>query len=113
MFVRGNRIRLRHENQDRSPICGLCKQKGHFKLECRLYINMRKYQDQDQEVQEIDEEEQRLKEEERRMKNEKEKKEKERLERQFLILFLFDFILYVHSTIFQLFGTGLPGLNQY
>ena len=28
-------------------------------------------------------------------------------------LFLFDLILYVHSTIFQLCGTGLPGLNQY
>ena len=82
MFVRGNRIRLRHENQDRSPICGLCKQKGHFRLECRLYIDMQKYQNQDQEVQEIDEEEERLKEEERRMKKEKEKKEKERLERQ-------------------------------
>ena len=26
---------------------------------------------------------------------------------------LFDFILYVHSTIFQLCGTVLPGLNQY
>ena len=26
---------------------------------------------------------------------------------------LFDLILYVHSTIFQLCGTGLPGLNQY
>ena len=25
----------------------------------------------------------------------------------------FDLILYVHSTIFQLCGTGLPGLNQY
>ena len=82
MFVRGNRIRLRHENQDRSPICGLCKQKGHFRLECRLYINMQKYQNHDQEIQEIDEEEERLKEEERRMKKEKEKKEKERLERQ-------------------------------
>ena len=30
-----------------------------------------------------------------------------------LFLFLFDLILYVHSTIFQLCGTGLPGLNQY
>ena len=31
-----------------------------------------------------------------------------------LLLFvcLFDLILYVHSTIFQLCGTGLPGLNQ-
>ena len=26
---------------------------------------------------------------------------------------LFDLILYVHSTIFQLCGTGLPALNQY
>ena len=26
---------------------------------------------------------------------------------------LFDLILYVHSIIFQLCGTGLPGLNQY
>ena len=25
----------------------------------------------------------------------------------------FDLILYVHSTIFQLCGAGLPGLNQY
>ena len=30
-----------------------------------------------------------------------------------LVDFLFDLILYVHSTIFQLCGTGLPGLNQY
>ena len=30
-----------------------------------------------------------------------------------IILILFDLILYVHSTIFQLCGTGLPGLNQY
>ena len=30
-----------------------------------------------------------------------------------ICLFLFDMILYVHSTIFQLCGTGLPGLNQY
>ena len=29
------------------------------------------------------------------------------------ISFFFDLILYVHSTIFQLCGTGLPGLNQY
>ena len=28
-------------------------------------------------------------------------------------VFLFDLIIYVHSTIFQLCGTGLPGLNQY
>ena len=31
----------------------------------------------------------------------------------YLFVCLFDLILYVHSTIFQLCGTGLPGLNQY
>ena len=30
-----------------------------------------------------------------------------------LFVCLFDLILYIHSTIFQLCGTGLPGLNQY
>ena len=32
---------------------------------------------------------------------------------KFNFVCLFDLILYVHSTIFQLCGTGLPGLNQY
>ena len=31
---------------------------------------------------------------------------------QFIVC-LFDLILYVHSTIFQLCGTVLPGFNQY
>ena len=31
----------------------------------------------------------------------------------FCFVCLFDFILYVHSTIFQLCGTVLPGFNQY
>ena len=31
----------------------------------------------------------------------------------FVCLILFDLILYVHSTIFQLCGTVLPGFNQY
>ena len=33
--------------------------------------------------------------------------------RNFLNMILFDLILYVHSTIFQLCGTVLPGFNQY
>ena len=33
--------------------------------------------------------------------------------RLFADFVLFDLILYVHSTIFQLCGTGLPVLNQY
>ena len=31
----------------------------------------------------------------------------------FMFVCLFDLILYVHSTIFQLCGTVLPGFNQY
>ena len=32
---------------------------------------------------------------------------------KFHLFCLFDLIFYVHSTIFQLCGTSLPGLNQY
>ena len=35
------------------------------------------------------------------------------IEKPCLFVCLFDLILYVHSTIFQLCGTGLPWLNQY
>ena len=31
----------------------------------------------------------------------------------FMFVCLFDLILYVHSLIFQLCGTVLPGFNQY
>ena len=31
----------------------------------------------------------------------------------FFVFFCFDLILYVPSTIFQLYRDGLPGLNQY
>ena len=33
--------------------------------------------------------------------------------RDVVFVCLFDLILYVHSTIFQLCGTVLPGFNQY
>ena len=33
--------------------------------------------------------------------------------RSMIFFFFFDLILYVHSTIFQLCGTVLPGFNQY
>lgn len=33
-FIQGNRIKFKHEGQDRSPICGFCRQKGHFRDEC-------------------------------------------------------------------------------
>ena len=34
LFVRGNRIKIKYENQDRTPICGICKVKGHFRDDC-------------------------------------------------------------------------------
>ena len=34
MFVKGNRVRLRHEDQDRTPICGICRVRGHYRDKC-------------------------------------------------------------------------------
>ena len=34
LFVRGNRIKIKHDSQDRTPICGICKVKGHFRDDC-------------------------------------------------------------------------------
>ena len=34
LFVSGNRLRLKHINQDRTPICGICKTKGHYRGDC-------------------------------------------------------------------------------
>ena len=34
IYVQGNRIKLKHIGQDRSPICAICKIKGHYRTEC-------------------------------------------------------------------------------
>ena len=34
LFVRGNRIKIKYETQDRTPICGICRTKGHFRDDC-------------------------------------------------------------------------------
>ena len=34
LFVRGNRIKIKYDNQDRTPICGICKIKDHFRDDC-------------------------------------------------------------------------------
>lgn len=34
LFIRGNRIKLKHAGQDRAPICGLYKTKGHYRDDC-------------------------------------------------------------------------------
>ena len=39
LYVRGNKIKINHQGQDRTPICAICKQKGHFRTECpRLQV---------------------------------------------------------------------------
>ena len=47
MFVRGNRIRLKHDNQDRSLFCAVCKTKGHFRLECPQLLVLQRFVDLD------------------------------------------------------------------
>ena len=47
LFIRGNRIKLRRENQDRDPICGVCKAKGHFRTECPQLPFMQEYMGRD------------------------------------------------------------------
>ena len=34
LFVRGNRIKIKYDSQNRTPICGICKVKGHFRGDC-------------------------------------------------------------------------------
>lgn len=34
IFVKGNKIKLKHEGQDRTPVCSLCHQRGHYKDNC-------------------------------------------------------------------------------
>ena len=48
LFVRGNRIRLKHENQNRTPVCGICKTRGHFRLDCPQLPNLQRHVDLDQ-----------------------------------------------------------------
>ena len=52
IFVRGNRIKPKHEGQDRTPICGICKEKGHYRDECprkETYIDRDTLEDNRQE----------------------------------------------------------------
>ena len=34
LYIRGNRIKIKHNGQDRTPICGICKTKGHYRTDC-------------------------------------------------------------------------------
>ena len=68
IYVQGNRIRLKHTGQDRTPICAICKVKGHYRTECPQIQNHE------------DMEEQTGKEEEEQIDGEEEKELKERID---------------------------------
>lgn len=34
LFVRGNKIKLKHEGQDRTPFCSTCHLRGHYRADC-------------------------------------------------------------------------------
>lgn len=34
LYVKGNRIKLKHIGQDRTPVCSICKEKNHYRTNC-------------------------------------------------------------------------------
>ena len=47
LFVDGNRCKIKHASQDRTPICGICRVKGHFRDECPPFPLIKSYLDYD------------------------------------------------------------------
>ena len=39
VYFHGNRIKVRYDLQDRTPICSICKTKGHYKNICEVVQN--------------------------------------------------------------------------
>ena len=52
MYVKGNRIKLKHIGQDRTPICAVCKNKGHYSTECPQIQN---HEDMDNQIEKEEE----------------------------------------------------------
>ena len=50
LFVQGNRVKLRHQDQDRRAICGICKTKGHFRNKCPQLQMIKEFVDLDAEI---------------------------------------------------------------
>ena len=47
LYVRGNKIKTRHDKQDRSPICAICKAKGHCRTDCPYLQVMKELMEKD------------------------------------------------------------------
>ena len=47
IFVHGNNIKTKHEGQDRSAMCSICKQRGLFRTECPELPKIKEMLDKD------------------------------------------------------------------
>ena len=47
LFVHGNRCQIKHANQNRTPICGICGVKGHLRDDCPQLPIIMSYLDHD------------------------------------------------------------------
>ena len=94
IFVHGSKIKTRHEGQDRSAICSICKQRGHFRTECPELPKIQEMLDKDSSPEDPDPPEMRsweqarkfielseIQKKEEQKKKEWERKEQERLKR--------------------------------
>ena len=47
LFVHGNRCKIKHVDQDRTPICGICRTRGHFRDDCPQLPLIQSFLEQD------------------------------------------------------------------
>lgn len=40
LHIKGNKIKIKYQGQDRTPICSFCKTKGHYKQICEKFIKI-------------------------------------------------------------------------
>ena len=57
IWVQGNKVKVSHEGQDRSPICSYCHTKGHYRAICKKEIEDTEFYERMQEEQRKEDEE--------------------------------------------------------
>lgn len=83
LWINGNRIKIRYEGQDRTPICSFCKVKGHYKEICETLKEITEKREQLQKEMEEEKEEEQNRDRNSQLSwakimDEKEEKEKEK-----------------------------------
>lgn len=56
LWISGNRIKIRYDGQDRTPICSFCKVKGHYRDICETLIEINRKKEELQKEMEEEEE---------------------------------------------------------